>query len=344
MVPLELWMYPSAASTTMSPPSIEMCSSVGTRLGNFIASVHCDATLLSRSQALTEDGKPWLENPDAKDLMRVKAVGRVLPILQAHFGPGADRNEKIAEIISQDFEQSFLDAPHPSLPSPPSTAVAKSMFSVGDLWVGSFLVDTSPGPHSSSDPNLDENTQVKVGLIDWEFSSPARIGQDIVQLTAWLYMYSALPDPGVGTSHGIDNEDGAGEEVEWRSAAGSLLRALLGAYARKVKGYPDYAWFVDEEYDQCRFKKERLAAIRTVWVLFGREVICGVVGLKFKFAGFFAADSGGDEEMKAWQRGMLQVGCWYVSMAGEKPDGEFEEIVRRESVLKRIYTISKNSQ
>ena len=32
--------------------------------------------------------------------------------------------------------------------------------------------------------------EVELGLIDYEFTAPAIIGQDIAQLSAWLYLYS----------------------------------------------------------------------------------------------------------------------------------------------------------
>ena len=59
---------------------------------------------------------------------------------------------------------------------------------------------------------------------------------------------------------------------------------------------------------------------------------------------FFTVDVDGDEpgeeEIKMWQREMVEVGCWYVSTAGESPDEEFEEIVRKERVLGRMYAVS----
>ena len=186
VIPLGWWLYPSADSTMKaSPPSLEMCDSVGRRLGGFLASVHCDVTLLSKSRVLTEDGKPWFENPDTKDLVRDEIVGKILPVLRPHFCSGTGVEEKIAQIISQDFELSFLDALHSSLSSSPSTAVPRLMFSVGDLWTGSFLVGVSPASGSTFGIN-----EVEVGFIDWEFASPARIGQDIAQFSAWIYLFS----------------------------------------------------------------------------------------------------------------------------------------------------------
>ena len=124
----------------------------------------------------------------------------------------------------------------------------------------------------------------------------------------------------------------------WQSTAGTLLSTLLEAYARKVKEYPEYAWFVDEDYNRRRFRKERLAVIRSIWILFGREVIYDAVEVKDKF---FTAGADGDEkeEVEAWQTAMIEVGCWYVLRAGESLDEEFEKVVREEGVLKRMYTI-----
>ena len=344
MKPLYSWMYPSDPSTAESPPSLETCSSVGTRLGNFLASVHCDAALLLKSQTLTDDGKPWFENPDTKDLVRDQVVGRVLPILQPWIDPETGRTEKIAKIISQDFEHGFLEN---LLSSSPPSSVLQSMFSTGDLWTGSIIVDASPATSG-----FGAITEVGVGLIDWEFATPARIGQDIAQLSAWLYLLStssAWSSPESHCRHTVEDaitilaKPVTGGMLGWWSAAGTLTDALLKAYALKVKEYPDYAWFVDEDYDQHRLKKERLAVIRSIWILFGREVIFGSVEAKVKFAGFFTVDGDGgegEEEVKMWQREMIEVGYRYVSVAGESSDEEFEVAVRKESVLKRLYTVS----
>lgn len=117
------------------------------------------------------------------------------------------------------------------------------------------------------------------------------------------------------------------------------MDALLKAYARKVKEYPNYAWFVDEDYDQHRYKKERLAVIRSIWILFGREVIYNSVEAG---ARFFTVGGEGEEEIKMWQREMIEVGCWYVLVAGESPDEEFEETVRTECMLRRMYDVSRS--
>jgi hypothetical protein len=246
------------------------------------------------------------------------------------------------------------------------------MFSAGDLWMGSFLIGSPPVSGLNHGPSLDADAEVEIGFIDWEFAGPARIGRVIAQLSAWLYLFSTSsgwsptwskphptvtsirstpnagpgnlpPDVGAVTSHGIchagKKNPRTGQTLGWQSAAGALLDALLRSYALNVKDYPGHTWFVDEEYDQRRYQKERLAVIRSIWVLFRMEVIHNPVEAKSTFVGFFAADADGGERMKMWQREMIEVGCWYVSMAGEKPDEEFEEIVRREGVLKRMYTL-----
>ena len=375
MKPLESWMCPSAALITEPPPSPETCSSVGTRLGGLLASVHCDATLLFKSQTSTGDGRLWFENPDTKDLVRNEIVGKILPALRPWIDTDTDKAEKVAKIISQDFEHSFLDTFRPSSLS--SSSVPKMMFSMGDLWTGSIIVDTSPAT-SSSHPGMD-GTEVEVGLVDWEFTSPGRIGRDITQLSTWLYLFSMssvwsstepsyhravmdiaatlstsstglgllTPDFGAGVGEDPSVEGGAKSVVEetlgLRDAAGCLLNALLDAYARKVKEYPDYAWFVDEGYDQRRFRRERLAVIRSIWILFGRELIYDAAEAKSRF---FAVDVDGDEnreEEEMWQRMMIELGCWYVSRAGESSDEEFAEVVKNEGVLKRTCIILRRS-
>ena len=366
---LDFWIYPSNTSTTEPPPSLETCGSVGTRLGNILASIHCDPTLLLKSRTLADDGRLLFENPDTKNFMRTEIVRKVFPLLRPWIDPGTGRAEKIAKIISQDFEHSFLETLHPS--SSPSFNFPQSMFSIGDLWTGSIIAGASPATSSS-----DAMTGVKVGLVDWEFASLARIGQDIAQFSAWLYLLSTSSawssadprsrrvataissasaagsgrlgsDSGAGIYNGTGVEGGAnlvtGETLGWRSAAGTLMDALLRAYARKVKEYPNYAWFVDEEYGQRKFKKERLAVIRSIWILFGREVIYNCVDAYDRFARFLTLDGDGGEdggEVKIWQREMIEVGCWYVSVAGESPDEEFEEIVGKECVLRRMYAVA----
>jgi len=376
MGPLDAWMQPPTATTIESLPSLERCSSVGTRLGNFLASIHCDTTLLLKAQTLTDDGRLWFENPDTKDLIRDETARKVLPTLRPWIDQEAGKIEKIARIISQDFDCGFLEILHSS--SSPSPGIPRSMFSVGDLWTRSIIIDSSPTTPSSN-PSFDPATEAELGLIDWEFTSLGRIGQDIAQLSAWLFLFSTssvwssteprfrsatvgafaiLPtssasigrfgtNSGVGFGHGIDAEGGAGpvkgEPPGWWSTAGTIMDGLLVAYAHKVKEYPDYVWFVDEDYDQHRLKKERLAVIRSIWILFGREVIYNSVEAGARFVGFFAVGGDGGEssdEVQMWQREMIEVGCWYVSVAGESSDEEFEEAVRRECVLKRMYTIS----
>ena len=357
---------------------------MGTRLGNTLASVHCDAGLLSKSQTVADDGNLWFENPDTKDLIRNEIVGRILPILQPHFDPDTDTAEKLANIISQDFEHSFLSTLHSSPTPSPSTNVpkSKSMFSMGDLWAGSILVGHPPTTPGST-PTLDRTTEVvELGLIDWEFAAPARIGQDIAQLSAWLYLYSTSsawsstelpyrravldatvvsptssiglgqfgPDFGIGASDGLGAEGGTkhtrGEMLGRRSIAGSILNALLEAYAHKVKEYPNYAWFVNDNHDDHNLKKDRLAVIRSIWILFGRELIYNAIEAEPKFTKFFHVGIVNEDEkevgIKVWQRVMIEVGCWYVSKAGESLDEGFEQVVRREGVLKRMYTVSES--
>ena len=80
---------------------------------------------------------------------------------------------------------------------------------------------------------------------------------------------------------------------------------------------------MNEDYNHCGFKKGRLATvISTIWILF---VIFIAGALRFLFAG----DTGGHEEVMLWQREVLEVGRRYVSMAGQRSDGEFEGIARR---------------
>ena len=302
MQPLDSWMYPP---TTEPPPTLETCRSIGTRLGSLLASVHCDPTLLSKSQELTGDGKLWFDNPDTEDIVRDQIVGSILPIRRPRVTPDMGKVEKVVGTIFQDFDHGFLHTLRPL--SSPCSGAPRLMFSMGDLWMGSILVG-APHSTSNSKPSFDGTEGVEVGLIDWEFASPARIGQDIAQLGAWLYLFATSSDwssigPryrravvdtvatssttgtdlgrfgsdfGTGVNHGPSVEGGANPvtgETLGQSTAGSMLNALLDAYARKVKEYLDYTWFVDEDHDQHRFRKERLAVIRSIWISFGREVI-----------------------------------------------------------------------
>ena len=385
MEPFESWICHSTTSGSniaRSPPSPETCRSVGTRLGNVLASVHCDTALLLESQTVTDDGKLWFENPDTKDLVRTEIVDKILPILRPHFDPDTGRPEKIAKIIRQDFENSFLDTLRSSSTPPLSSDVPKMMFSMGDLWTGSILVGVPPAKAPGYNPTLDgTEVEVELGLIDWEFAAPARIGQDITQLSAWLYLYSTSlawssaepydrravvdatavpptssigldrsgPDFGIGVCDGFGAEGGTkhmtGEMLGQRSIAGSVLNALLEAYAHKIKEHPNYAWFVDEDHDDHKLRKDRLAIIRSIWVLFGREIIYNASEVEPKFSKFLLpVGVDGDEKevgIKALERVMIEVGSWYVLKAGESSDEGFEEVVRKEGVLKRMYTVSE---
>lgn len=100
METLDFWIYPSNTSTTEPPPSLETCGSVGTRLGNILASIHCDPTLLLKSRTLADDGRLLFENPDTKNFMRTEIVRKVFPLLRPWIDPGTGRAEKIAKIIS----------------------------------------------------------------------------------------------------------------------------------------------------------------------------------------------------------------------------------------------------
>ena len=117
--------------------------------------------LVEVSTPLTDDWKPLLANPDAKGLVRDEVVGKIPSILRLWLVQETGRREKITEIIFQDFEQSS---------SPPSTPVSitKSMFSVGDLWMGSLLVGVPLTSTSGSRPRLDNITGAEVGLIVFE--------------------------------------------------------------------------------------------------------------------------------------------------------------------------------
>ena len=46
-----------------------------------------------------------------------------------------------------------------------------------------------------------------------------------------------------------------------------------------------------------------------------------------------------EEDAKMWQRLMIEAGRWYVLTAGESSDEVFEEVVRKEDVLRRVYTV-----
>ena len=325
-----------------------------------------------KSQALTADGKLWFENPENKDIVRDQIVGRILPIQRPRVTPDMSKVEKMVGTILQDVESSFLPNLCPSF-SPP--CVPELMFSIGDLWTGSILVGS---PHTTSDSNSNTSlngAEVEVALIDWEFASPARIGQDVAQLSAWLYLFatssswssigprcrrvgvdtiaisSALDaDPGqFGSDFGDGVNSGPGVEVGaesvtgemlGRSTAGSLLNALLEAYARKVEEHSDYAPLIDEDYDKGRYRKERLAAIRSIWISFGREVIYVAIEADCLFSRFFTV--GVEEEAKVLQRAVIEIGSWYVLKAGKSPDEEFEEVMRKEDMLRRMYKVSES--
>jgi len=118
---------------------------------------HCER---SKSQELTDDGKPWFENPDTYDYIRDEVSAKILPTLRSWVSPATGTSERVANIISRDFEHTLLGAPH--LSSAPSPSVPKLMFSTRDIWTGSIIIG----------------------------ASPARIEQDMTQLSAWFCLLS----------------------------------------------------------------------------------------------------------------------------------------------------------
>jgi hypothetical protein len=148
----------------------------------------------------TDDGKLWLEVPDTKGLVRDEIVWRILPIQRPWVSSDTGRARRLSPRISNSAS-STLSISNPHLPP----SFRNRCFPWQISWIRLIIVGASPVA-SSSNPRFD-GTEVEVGLIDCEFASPARIGQDTVQLSAWLYFFSTslelerLSRPPLGYGH-----------------------------------------------------------------------------------------------------------------------------------------------
>jgi thiamine kinase-like enzyme len=102
-------------------------------------------------------------NKDTERLVRDEVVNKIDELFE-QFGVGRDDGGKEKEKwCKADFEEGCRYNASPGR--------TKDVFSIGDLWTGSFLV-SSCGE--------------RVGLVDWEFAGEGRPLQDMAQLCAHL--------------------------------------------------------------------------------------------------------------------------------------------------------------
>lgn len=108
-----------------------------------------------------------LYNPDARKVVFELAVKSIASRLETH---GISDYGLLAERCAQHFvfTQSVCS-------DPDNTSALLPVFSMGDLWPPSILVD---------------NARNRLGLVDWEFAGPSLPLADLAQLAAHLQVYS----------------------------------------------------------------------------------------------------------------------------------------------------------
>lgn len=152
----DLGFLPSVDRWLQSTPELSdtIISSVSSNLGIFLANLH---------SSTTSENRTWLEeqfeNEDAIDVVFSTAVEPILAILHDY---NIAEAQKIYNFLVTEFHKERQDR-------------ASHVFSMGDLWTGSILVE----------PRGD-----KIGVIDWEFATLAAPNQDIGQLGLFM-LYKA---------------------------------------------------------------------------------------------------------------------------------------------------------
>ncbi|KAF9474237.1 hypothetical protein BDN70DRAFT_815978 [Pholiota conissans] len=100
---------------------------------------------------------------------------------------------------------------------------AKTVFSQGDIWFGTLLVDN----HTLSRAQGDEDVSVTVGICDWEWAGPNDPAADIAQLGCYVHLLSICP-----------LTSSAQNEVVY-----AFAETLYGSYFAGLKKQPDLAFW-----------------------------------------------------------------------------------------------------
>ncbi|KZT43968.1 hypothetical protein SISSUDRAFT_318903 [Sistotremastrum suecicum HHB10207 ss-3] len=135
-------------------PTLAQCVEVGTRLGRFLVNLHMSP--------LTDPER--FEFPDKNELIKAGIVDTIPDYLNKMDIPDADL---VHGIIAKSFAER-------------TSAPARTVFSVGDLWPPSVLLNESGS---------------KIGIIDWEFAGLGAPLQDMAQFAAHLHLLLLTADP-----------------------------------------------------------------------------------------------------------------------------------------------------
>ncbi len=148
LVILDEWLAPRPHSGRVEPGSAS-CNSVAARVGIFMAALH---TLDVSAEVLDT-----FVNPATSDLVKNEIVGNIRNQLE-QFQPLDWDADEVSSAIRTQFEEKG----------------GKDVFSIGDFWTGSILV------------NADGSN---ICIVDWEFAGAGKPLQDMTQLGQRLNLY-----------------------------------------------------------------------------------------------------------------------------------------------------------
>ena len=154
---------PSLKSWVQPGVSHETTITIGAALGRFLANVH--NLTAGAQQALS----PFTGNSTAKSLIGTLYFGR-LAMAAAKRGYREDYIREAAKVAEKEFLES------------------SEVLTLGDYWPGNVLVSTN------------ESQDLRLYVIDLEFTKPGTAAFDIGQMAAEMYCLAAFRDHELGTS------------------------------------------------------------------------------------------------------------------------------------------------
>ncbi|PFH52120.1 hypothetical protein AMATHDRAFT_46485 [Amanita thiersii Skay4041] len=286
-------------------PELDVCETVGSRLGEALAVVHTDERLRERLD------RTDFVNPDTAELVGEEVVGKIQELLNQYLPTDAEDPylaTSISTIIKNEYTRND------------STPEA-SIFSNGDLWTGSVLIS------KGGDANI--NTKPLVGVIDWEFAGAGRVLQDIGQLSAWLRLLAEAPAWASNPVH--PEQPSVIPDAVMLTPSSKFAHACFTAYACRLRNSDKLSWMVEPRSDSD--KQRRLRVIQSTWILHGREIIYNATSpdTAEKFSRLVPPDT-----FYSWRVHMVKLGCWYVLSANDSTL-EFEATIAKECFLEPLY-------
>jgi hypothetical protein len=286
LLTLDEWLIPalsnSPAHDRTPPPDADACRDVGMRVGQFLAAIH--------SMDMSSIDSERFVNEDTRRLVKELVIDKMGEAFE-RFGYTGAQAQGWCATIADEFEA--------------GVSGGRGVFSMGDLWTGSILV------------NADGSM---VGLVDWEFAGEARPLQDIAQLCASHFL-SQTPEI-------ICQRGGL------IICVGSHIRSLLMSLPSSSTSKPPITAFTHalqtayREHTRAanppwfRDPTSRDAAIKSAWILHGREMVNNAGERYLGICVALGAEEGEAEEMV---RCMVKCGIGYLcgpQVAGNKWNGE----------------------